>query len=234
MDVVEQGARRVGRVGDMRPAAGQPPDHVAVDGAEEDLAAPRPLARSFVGVEDPFELGSGEVGIEQQAGAGGDEGLVARGAQLGAEPGGAAVLPDDGAAERAAGGAFPDECGLALVSDPDSRDVGWQHARPLDRAAAGGGDGRPDVVGIVLDPSRAREVLGILLLGRRDEVQALVEDDGAARGRALVDRQNVGHRIALPPAPRVAAAFALDTAKAPWRQRGKVHGVPAACGGATG
>jgi hypothetical protein len=37
-DVVDQRARRIGRVGDMARAAGQPPDQECVDGAEGDLA----------------------------------------------------------------------------------------------------------------------------------------------------------------------------------------------------
>ncbi len=69
VDVVEQRARGVGGVGDVRLAAGQLPDQPAVDGAEQQLAvsAPRPCAVDVV--EDPFQLGAGEIGIEQQAGA---------------------------------------------------------------------------------------------------------------------------------------------------------------------
>ena len=40
-----------------------------------------------------------------------------------AEAGGAAVLPDDGVADRLAGLAVPDDGGFALVGDADGGDV---------------------------------------------------------------------------------------------------------------
>ena len=95
-DVVEQGAGGVGGVGDVGRPAGELPDEVAVDGAEEELAAGGAVAGAFGLVEDPFELGAGEVGVEDEAGAFGDHGLMAFGAERGADLGGAAVLPDDG------------------------------------------------------------------------------------------------------------------------------------------
>jgi hypothetical protein len=43
-------------------AAGKFPDQPAVDGAEQQLAVARALAAAFDVVEDPLELGAGEVG----------------------------------------------------------------------------------------------------------------------------------------------------------------------------
>jgi hypothetical protein len=118
-------------------------------------------------------------------------------AQLGAEGGGAAVLPDDGAAERAAGVAVPDEGGLALVGDADGEDVLRRDAAALDGALADRGGGRPEIVGVVLDPARAGVVLGELLLGGGDDPHRLVEQDRPGRGGALVDGEHVLH--GLPP-----------------------------------
>ena len=206
VDVVEQGAGGVGGVGDVAGAAGELPDQVAVDGAEEELAAAGALAGAVVGVEEPGELGAGEVGVEEEAGALGDERFVAGGAELGAHGAGAAVLPDDGAGERAAGLALPDQRRLALVGDADRGDVGGGDAGALDGAAAGGGDGGPDVVGVVLDPARVGEVLRELLLGAGDRLHPLVEDDRPARGGALVDGEDVAH-ASLPPLARTPAGF---------------------------
>ena len=55
-------------------------------------------------VEQPADLSAGEIGVEQQAGALLHPGLVTRSAKFGAEGLGAAVLPDDGAVQRLAGG----------------------------------------------------------------------------------------------------------------------------------
>ena len=82
------------------------------------------LARAGHVVEQPLELGAGEVGVD-------DAGRCARGS-CGSSPRsrssaqmrlGAAVLPDDGVVDRRAGAAVPDQRGLALVGDAERRDV---------------------------------------------------------------------------------------------------------------
>ena len=56
--------------------------------------------------------------------------------QFGADVGGAAVLPDDGAVHGLAGGAVPHHGGLALVGDADRGDVLRLQAGFLQRVAA--------------------------------------------------------------------------------------------------
>ena len=131
-DVVEQRAAGVGGVGGMHAAAGEPPDEKAVDGAEGEVAGLRQRAGAGHVVEQPGDLGGGEVGIEQQAGLGGDGRLVAGILEGAAHLGGAPVLPDDGAMDGLAGAAIPDQAGLALVGDADGGDVA--------RLQAGGGN----------------------------------------------------------------------------------------------
>ncbi len=83
--VVEQGARRVADVGRMDrggapariDAAGQLPHQPGVDGAERELAARGAGARAGDRVEDPLQLGAGEVGIEHEAGLGAEGRLEA-------------------------------------------------------------------------------------------------------------------------------------------------------------
>ncbi len=122
----------VGGVGGVHAAAGQPPEQEAVDGAEQQLAALRPRARAPAHVvEQPGDLGAGEIGVEQQAGLGGDVPARAPSAfSCCAGVGGAPVLPDDGAVDRLAGRAVPDDRGLALVGDADGGDVGRPRCRP--------------------------------------------------------------------------------------------------------
>ena len=65
-------------------------------------------------------------------------GLVAGALQRLAAIGGAAVLPDDGAVDRPAGVALPDQRGLALISDADGGNRRGADAGLADGIAAGG------------------------------------------------------------------------------------------------
>src|SRR5262249_38338598 len=72
-NVVKQSARGVGRVGDVNAAAGEAKDQPGVDGAKGKLAAIGFGACAFDVVEQPGKLGAGEIRIEQEACARGDE-----------------------------------------------------------------------------------------------------------------------------------------------------------------
>ena len=168
--VHEQCPGGVGDVGDVPPAAGQVPEQQAVDGPRGKLAGLGAVAGAGDVVEQPGDLGGREVGIEHQAGAFGDP-AAAVAVPL-AEWGGAAVLPDQGRADRLAGLAVPDDGCLALVGQPDGRDpVKLKpcfgqcplHLR-ADRAEEG--------VGIVLDPARLRVSGKDLGLGLADRLAA--------------------------------------------------------------
>ncbi len=80
-------------------------------------------ARALDIVEDPADLGAGEIGVEQQAGLGGEQRFEAICLQLRAQWRGAPVLPDDGVVDRLAGLAVPDQRRLALVGDADGGDA---------------------------------------------------------------------------------------------------------------
>ena len=85
MDVEQQRARGVGGVGRMHLAARQPPQEIAIDGAEHQFAAAGAFARARDVVEDPCDFGAGEIGIDDQAGLGRNRGLVAFILELGAD-----------------------------------------------------------------------------------------------------------------------------------------------------
>ena len=164
VDVEQQGAAGIGGVARMHLAAGQAPQQEAFDGAGRQRALLRRGPAAGDVVEDPGDLGAGEIGIEQQAGLRRDLVLVAGALQLLAAVGGAAVLPDDGVVDRLAGAAVPHHRGLALVGDADAGQrlgvelgLGQRAAADLDR-------GRPDLLGVVLDPAGLRKDLRQLLL----------------------------------------------------------------------
>ena len=97
-DVHQQGTGCVGYVGDVNAAVnttGQVPDQPGVGVAEEQVAAFCALACAFNVVQDPLDLGAGEVGREVQA----DDVVVLANALFACELFndflGAGVLPDD-------------------------------------------------------------------------------------------------------------------------------------------
>ena len=108
-------------------------------------------------------------------------------------PGGAAVLPDDGLRERPATRPLPEQGRLALVGDPDSRDLACAHSGLGQHLAGRPELGLPEQLGVVLDPTRLRIVLGMLLLGHPQQGRVLVEEQGAGAGRTLVKGEEVAH-----------------------------------------
>ena len=99
----------------------------------------------------------------------------------------AAVLPDDGLRERPATRPLPEQGRLALVGDPDRRDLACAHSGLGQHLAGRPELGLPEQVGVVLDPARLRIALGMLLPGHPEKRRVLVEEQGAGAGRALVE-----------------------------------------------
>ncbi len=175
MDVEEHGARGVGVVGDVHLATGKFPDQPAVDGAEQQFTLARTLTAAFDVVEDPLELGAGEVRVGNQAGGVADVLLVTIALELLADFGAAAALPDDRVVDRAAGGLVPDHGGFALVGDADGRDLVVMQAglrQGLDHHGALGGE---DFHRVMLDPTGLRVMLCEFALGGADHVRVTVE-----------------------------------------------------------
>ena len=91
--------------------------------------------------------------------------------------------------DRLTGRTVPYHRRLALVGDADSRD-----ATRIDPAKNLTDDVEriaPDVLRIMLNPAGLRVMLPKLALRHRDRLRFGVEQDGACRGRALIDRQDV-------------------------------------------
>ncbi len=106
----------------------QPPQQIAIHGAEQQFAALGARARAGHVVENPGHLGAGEIWIDDQAGLAGDHRLMALGLESRAGLCGAAVLPDDGAVHGLTGDAVPHHGGLALIGDADGGNVFRRHA----------------------------------------------------------------------------------------------------------
>jgi len=75
------------------------------------------------GIRGQNNLAGREIRVDQQAGLAAHHFSAAIGDQAVAIGGGAAVLPDDGVVNRLPIGTPPNNCGLVLVGDTDSRDA---------------------------------------------------------------------------------------------------------------
>ena len=107
----------------MDPPAGEVPDQPAVHIAEQQLAPLRPGPGAGDVIQNPFDLGSGKIGVQQQARLVPHIGGHSRLRQLVADGGRAAALPHDGVVRRLAGRSVPHNGGLPLIGNADARDV---------------------------------------------------------------------------------------------------------------
>ncbi len=117
-------------------------------------------------------------------------------------PGRSAVLPDDGVRERPAPRPLPEEGRLALVRDPDPRDLARAHAVLGEHPTCGPDLGQPEKLRVVLDPAGLRIDLWMLLLGHPEGGRTLVEEERPRAGRALVEGEEIAHKGAMVQCPR--------------------------------
>ena len=87
-------------------------------------------------------------------------------------------MPDDGAVYGRAGLAVPDQRRLALIGDPDRRDIAWGQFGRLERTRNGPADRLPDIFGFVLDPAAVGKMLVKFLLRLADHLLFGVKDKG--------------------------------------------------------
>ncbi len=197
VDVKQQRAARVGRVGGVNCATCKPPDEEGIDRAERQFPAVRNDLQQRRAVEEPPELRARKVRVEHEPGLRGQHRLIGR--VLAAKVGGAAVLPHDRTVNRAPGGPVPRDRRFALVGDPDRGHRPGVAPRPRERLAHRARDRVPDVFRFVLHPTVVRVVLFDFLLRGAEHVERFcVVHHGARTGGSLVDCENNGrgHRTA--------------------------------------
>src|SRR5579862_323998 len=132
--------------------------------------------------QQPLELRRREVGIGHEAGALADQ--VER--QLGTAVRRSAVLPHDRVRDRAAGRALPHDRRFALIGDRD-------RVRPFTPPKCFGGRDEhrlPDLLRVVLDPARPREVLRQLDVPAAANRQVVVDEEAGRARRPLVDGED--------------------------------------------
>src|SRR5262245_21643515 len=202
-NVVEHGAGGVGRIRRMQPGARHFEQEKAVNCSEADFTRARPRLETRHMLQEPGELGRGEIGIDHESRRLGDMIAPSLAQELAAKPGGAAVLPNDRVGERPRARALPYHARLALIGDADGGDTRGIDA--AERCAAHLQNGPPDLLGVVLDLARRRVDLRKRGLRARAYAPFLVEQDRAGARRPLVD----GEDETLPAHVRSAPAVSL-------------------------
>ena len=179
----------------MHRAAGHLPDQPGVDGTKQELAGPGRADDVGIAIQDPADLGAGEVGVDHQTRA------FANG-RLETPPGHRVALrrrlpalPDDGRVHRRAGGSVPDDGGLTLVGDPDRLQIATAKACIGDRLLHDPPAGLPDLEWVLFHPSGFRVGQADLAVGSAEHGAVVREDQrGAASGSLVECQHRVGHR----------------------------------------
>src|SRR5690606_25841488 len=106
---------------------------------------------------------------------------------------GAAILPDNRAADGLARSPIPSQRGLALIRDANGRDAIRAEPGAGERFCGHARLSSPDLLRIVLHPARLREVLAEFLLGGSPHGSGLVEDNRAAARGPLIEGEDIAH-----------------------------------------
>ena len=165
----------------MHATVRQLPDEPRVDSPERELALRDVRAR-----EQPLELGRREVRIGHEPRPRADQ----ISGKLATAIGGAPVLPDDRGRNRRSRRALPEDGRLALIRDPDRAQLRRTDAGGSDGGLGGADDSRPDLLRVVLDPARPREMLAQLHVAAPADVEVVVDDEAGRSRRPLVDRED--------------------------------------------
>jgi hypothetical protein len=156
-----------------------------------------------------------KLGVDHKAGRRRHLRLRAFRLQASAGLGRAAVLPHDRVGDRLTRRALPDQRGLALVGDPDRRQITRLAGGAPEGLARGRERRSPQRFRIVLDPARPGVELRKLGLGAGDRRGVEAEHDRAGRGRPLIDDQDhAGVLCALTRRPPSASRPAMKRSRA--------------------
>ena len=108
-----------------------------------------------------------------------------------------AVLPHDRRSERFTACAIPQDGRLALIRDTDRSDIARASADLGEYGIHRGTLAGPDLLRVVLDPTRLREVLREFLLRTGNDAAAMIEEYGPRARRSLIQRKYPATHAAL-------------------------------------
>ena len=200
LEIHHHGAARVGNVRHVDAAGGatgEVPDAPGVDVSEHDVAGIDLVTKTVDVVDQPPGLGSREVRRYGETRRGSEAILAAIRGQLVADLVSAGVLPHERVVDRLAGVSVPEHGGLTLVGDSYGRKVAGLDSGLVERALDDLLAALPDLLGVMLDPTRLGVDLLVLLLIEVHHVPAVIEDHETGTRGALVESSYVlGHILA--------------------------------------
>ena len=175
---------------------GEAPHQPRLHGPEEDVATLRPVPGAGHVLENPSQLGPGEVGVHLEPRLG-QNGLPETAIpELLTEGMGPAVLPHDRVAQRLPRARVPDDGGLPLVGYAHGDALTGIYARPRQAVAYDAHAGIPDLGRIVLHHPRTRVDLPQGPLGHREDLSPTAEQHAAdARCPGVQGEDESGHAI---------------------------------------
>ena len=177
LEIHEQGAAGVRDVGDE--LTGQIPRDPGVHRAECQFAVFRPRQETVVVIEQPSGLRSGEIGGKRETGPGPKPVRAFVAAETTAEVGGTYVLPDDGVSDGRPGLSRPHERRLSLIGESDGYEIGRRRVDLSERLPDHQVNVPPDLLGIVLNPTRLRIDLLVLSLGHGHDLAAVIDESAS-------------------------------------------------------
>src|SRR5579862_3907858 len=147
-------------------AAGEVPDEVGVNVAEEQVACLGDLPRARNVFENPADFQTAKIGRERQTGFAAESVLSSRLSEFSDIIGDARILPRKRIRDWLAGFSIPNEGGLALIGNSNRGKVSRPEAGFRHRLSDYGARVLPDFHGIMFDPSGLR--VNLFMFSLRD------------------------------------------------------------------
>ena len=170
-------------------SAGQLPYQPTVDRPERQ--PPGTGAQPADGVEQPAQLGSGKVGIDDQPGFPPHHLFEPVGFETIAQTGRASVLPNDGAVHRSTAPTIPEYRRLTLIRNPYGDKIGRFELRSAQRHLDDSHAHPPDLFRVVLNPTRLWVVLREFRVAPPTNGPSVVEYDRRRASSTLINGQNI-------------------------------------------
>ena len=175
----------------MSCAVSQFPNQPGIDSPKEQFALFSSFLCSLNMVQNPANLGSREVSVNNQTSLFVEFFHIALAFQLFSQRSSLARLPNDSIIDRKTCIFIPNDSCFTLVGDSDGFDL-IRFDSTFDEGTCDNGLNRvPNFIGIVLNPSSLRENLSKFFLTGANFFSFFVKDDGAGTSSSLVDGHDV-------------------------------------------
>ena len=175
MNIKHQCTGSIGIIRNMNLTAGQLPDNPAVNSTEQQLACFRTLACMRYVFQNPVQLGTGEISIQNQACLFTEHISIATDFQQITVFCGTTALPDNRLADRTTGVLVPHYGSFALIRNTDAGNISRSNIQLAHCLVHQAYLGSPDFLGIVLHPACLRIILRKLLLCYAADFSMLVK-----------------------------------------------------------